>query len=172
MIARQISMRPQDVVVLLKIVCFKKNNKTWLRKDIAAGLDLSNSEITNVFERLRATGLIDVSRNTVHTNAFYEFLVYGLKVAFPPYIGAETRGVLTGVNAFADSGIKGANYVWEYYEGKQRGTVISPLYPEVVHAVQKDEFLYHALCACDMLRVGQTREISFARKWLRDFLND
>lgn len=165
-------MRPQDIVVLLKIVSFDKSGTPWLRKDMAAALDLSNSEITNVFERLRSTGLIDVSKNAVHTNALYEFLVYGLKAAFPPYVGAETRGILTGANAFADAGIKGPNYVWEYHEGKQRGIAISPLYPEVVLAVQKDERLYRALCACDMLRVGQTREINFAREWLKGFLND
>lgn len=172
MIARQISLRPQDIVVLLKIVSFKKDGVAWLRKDLATALNLSNSEITNVFERLRATGLIDIGKNAVYSNALYEFLVYGLKAAFPPYVGPETRGILTGANAFSDIGIKGPNYVWEYYEGKQRGIAISPLYPEVVSAVLKDEHLYQALCACDMLRVGQTREINFAREWLRGFLID
>lgn len=165
-------MRPQDIVVLLKIISFQKAATPWLRKDMAAALDLSNSEITNVFERLRATGLVDISKNEVYTNALYEFLVYGLKAAFPPYIGAETRGILTAGNAFMENEIKGPNYVWEYHEGKHRGITISPLYPEVVSAVQKDEHLYHALCACDMLRVGQTREVNFAREWLKAFLND
>jgi hypothetical protein len=91
-------------VVLLKIVSFNKVGTPWLRKDMAAAWDLSNSEITNVFERLRATGLIDVSKNAMYTNALCEL------PTFRPYIGAETRGILTGGNAFAESGIKGPNY--------------------------------------------------------------
>ena len=172
MLVRQITIRPQDIVALLKIISFAKAHSVWLRKDLAAALSLSNAEITNVFERLRATGLIDIGRNVVHANALYEFLIYGLKATFPPAIGAETRGILTGSNAFEDNGMKSANYVWEHHEGKQRGFSLSPLYSEVVMASQKDKSLYLALCACDMLRVGRTREINFARKWLKQFIID
>jgi hypothetical protein len=169
-INRQITIRPQDIVVLLKIICFNKSKTNWLRKDLADSLSLSNSEITNVFERLRHSGLIDVNRNVIQVNAFYEFLIHGLKATFPPYVGPETRGILTGTNAFQTSNIKGLNYVWEHYNGQHRGNSLSPLYPEVVSAVQNDSLLYGALCACDMLRIGQTREINFAREWLKKFM--
>jgi hypothetical protein len=114
--------------------------------------------------------LLDSSKNAVQPNALFEFLVYGLKAAFPPYIGAETRGILTGANAFPESSIKGVNYIWESFEGKNRGAALSPLYPEVIAAVKNDKLLYLALCACDMIRVGQTREIAFAREWLKKFI--
>lgn len=79
---------------------------------------------------------------------------------------------MTGANAFNESGIKGPNYVWEYYQGQHRGNAISPLYPEVAFAVQNDNYLYDAVCSCDMLRVGQTREINFAREWLKKFISE
>ena len=113
MINRQITIRPQDVVVLIKIISFNKSKVSWLRKDLASALNISNSEITNIFKRLRFTGLIDVNRNVIQVNALIEFLIYGLKATFPPYIGSETRGILTGANVFNESGIKGPNYVWE-----------------------------------------------------------
>lgn len=170
MINRQITMRPQDIVVLLKIVSFNKRQVAWRKKDLAETLNLANSEITNVFERLGNTGLVDAHKNAIQANALYEFVIYGLKAAFPPFIGPETRGILTGANAFPDINIKGVNYVWEDYHGEHRGNSLSPLYPDVIKAVQKDDMLYKALCACDMLRVGQTREIGFARDWLKKFI--
>lgn len=59
---------------------------------MAAALDPSNSEINNVFERLCSAGPFDVSKIAVHSNAIYEFLVDGLKAAFPPEIG-QTREI-------------------------------------------------------------------------------
>lgn len=168
---RQITIRPQDIVVLLKIISLNKSKTAWLRKDLAESLNLSNSEITNVFERLKNTGLIDTHKNVIQQNALYEFLIYGLKATFPPYVGPETRGILTGTNVFPTSNIKGINYVWENFNGQHRGNSLSPLYPEIISAVQKDNhYLYGALSACDMLRVGQSREIKFARQWLKNFI--
>jgi len=172
MINRQITIRPQDIVVLIKLIVLGKKNISWLKKDLADELCLSNSEITKVFVRLQATGLFSANSNVIQRTTFYEFLIYGLKITFPPFIGSETRGVLTGVNALKEGGIRGTNYVWESYEGQHRGISVSPLYPDIVLAAKKDDLLYQALCACDMLRVGQTREVNFAREWLKRIITE
>lgn len=65
---RQIAIRPQDVVILLKIISFQKSHTAWLRKDQAEHLGLSNAEITNVFERLRNTGLMDIRMSDIQRN--------------------------------------------------------------------------------------------------------
>ena len=168
MVSRQITIRPQDIVALLKIVSFNKNKQpAWMKKDLAAALFLANSEITNVYERLKYTGLIDVNNNGIQYQALYEFLLYGLKHTFPAVIGSEAKGIITSINALPGSGIKSPNYVWPDYEGKQRGYAITPLYPEISSAAKEDTMLHQLLAACDVLRIGQVREVNFARNWLK-----
>jgi hypothetical protein len=167
---KQIAIRPQDIVVLLRIISLEKSAKTWMKKDLADSLNLANSEITNVFDRLKCTGLIMPGVNRVQRLTFYEYLIYGLKATFPPFVGAETRGLITASGAIPGSNISGSDYVWPYAKGQTRGTSIVPLYPQIVHACENDNDLYLALSACEMLRVGRVREINFARQWLRNFI--
>jgi hypothetical protein len=166
---KQIAIRPQDVVVLLKIISLEKSGKTWMKKDLAESLNLANSEITNVFDRLKYTGLIMPGVNRIQRLTFYEYLIYGLKATFPPFVGAETRGLVTASGAIPESNISGSDYVWPHAKGKTRGTLIVPLYSEIVHACEHDNHLYLALSACEMLRVGRVREVNFARQWLKKF---
>ncbi|MFZ6011768.1 MAG: hypothetical protein ACOYXT_15605 [Bacteroidota bacterium] len=165
---KQVTIRPQDIVVLLKIVVLAQTGNDWLKKDLADSLNLANSEITKVFERLRFTGLIVGTR--VQSLTFYEYLIYGLKATFPPSLGPEVRGLLTGSGALPEGNITGSDYVWAHAEGKTKGTSITPLYSEVVFASEKDHNLYLALSACEMLRVGRVTEINFARQWLKVFI--
>ena len=166
--SKQVTIRPQDIVVLLKIVVLARSGNDWLKKDLADSLNLANSEITKVFERLRFTGLI--VGNRVQYLTFYEYLIYGLKATFPPTLGPEVKGLVTGSGALPESNIAGSDYVWTHAEGKTKGTSITPLYSEVVFASEKDHNLYLALSACEMLRVGRVREINFARQWLKVFI--
>ena len=169
---KQIVIRPQDIVVLLKLISLERSEKAWMKKDLAETLNLANSEITNVFDRLRYTGLMVPGMNRVQRLTFYEYLVFGLKATFPPIIGAETRGLLTATGAIPESHISGSHFVWPHAKGKSRGTSIIPLYAEVVHACENDHDLYTALSACEMLRVGRAREVNFGRQWLKKFLTD
>ena len=77
LMSKQITIRWQDIVVLLKIVALAKTERDWFKKDLADSLNLANSEITKVFERLKFTGLIVGTR--VQSLTFYEYLIYGLK---------------------------------------------------------------------------------------------
>lgn len=97
-------------------------------------------------------------------------LVFGLKATFPPFVGTETRGFLTGSGAIPESSISGSDFVWPHEKGKSQGTSIVPLYSEIVHACENDHELYMALSACEMLRVGRVREVNFARLWLKKFI--
>lgn len=174
MTSRQITIRPQDIVALLKVVSFNKSNQpSWMRKDLATALSLSNSEITNVFERLQYTGLIDINSYAIQSQALYEFLLYGFKHIFPAIIGQETKGVITSINALTGSGIKSPNYVWPDYKGTQRGYAVTSLYSEVTTAAKADNKLHQLLAVCDVFRIGQVREVNFAKNWLKkELLNE
>src|SRR3954463_16396120 len=115
------SLKPQDVVVVLKICSLASAVKprehpamAWLGIE----LGLSSSEVHAAFRRLRASGLLHpetlmiVGRDAAgaprsrwvrgkpesirpNMSAVAEFLVHGLKYVFPPKRGELTRGVPT-----------------------------------------------------------------------------
>jgi len=156
-------MRPQDIVVLLKIIALKHDN--WKNVDLAYALQISASEISEVLNRCRIAGLIDAKKRKVHLNAFSEFLVYGLKYVFPTEPGAMVRGIPTAhsaspVNEHISSG--GDVYVWPYAKGNQRGQAIEPLYKTLPAIIQEDKLFYELLTIVDTIRVGRTREIEIA----------
>ena len=160
-------MRPQDIVVLLKILAYGKN--PWTMAEMSKALNISLSEVSNALERNRIAGLINQSKRKVNVLALRDFLVYGLKYVFPPQVGTSVRGILTAHSA---SPIKehiatgNDNYVWPYYKGNKRGLAITPLYEKITKFVESDSQLYEYLVIVDTLRVGKTREIEIAIKEL------
>ncbi|MFA5813999.1 MAG: hypothetical protein WC865_00060 [Bacteroidales bacterium] len=156
-------MRPQGIVVLLKIIALKHDN--WKNADLAYSLQISASEITEVLNRCKIAGLIDAKKRKVHLNAFSEFLIYGLKYVFPTEPGAMVRGIPTShsaspINEHISSG--GDVYVWPYAKGNQRGQAIEPLYKTLPAIIQEDKLFYELLTIVDTVRVGRTREIKIA----------
>lgn len=156
-------MRPQDIVVLLKIVSI--HNQKWRNIDIANALQVSPSEVSEALNRCRIAGLIDSKKRSVHTNSFKEFLIYGLKYVFPVEPGSVVKGIPTAHSA---SPIKehialGSDvYVWPYAKGTQRGQAIEPLYKTIPAIIQEDKIFYELLAVVDTIRVGRAREIKIA----------
>ena len=64
------------------------------------------------------------------------------------------------------------HYVWPSGKGIIRGQGITPLYPTVPEAVQKDEKLHELLALADAFRVGRTREKALAIEELKKRLLD
>jgi len=165
-------MRPQDIVVLLKIVSMK--NTSWRNIDIANSLKLSPSEVSEALNRCKIAKLIDGKKKKIHTNSFKEFLIYGLKYVFPTEPGAVVRGIPTAHSAppVSDHFSSGGDiYVWPYAKGNQRGQSIEPLYKTLPETVQADKLFYELISIIDTLRVGRTREIKIATKELEKRLN-
>ena len=67
-------MRPQDIVVLLKIISIRDDD--WRNKDIAIGI--SPSEVSEALNRCKIARLIDSKKRRININSLEEFLVYGL----------------------------------------------------------------------------------------------
>jgi hypothetical protein len=166
-------MRPQDIVVLLKILTYGK--KRWTLAEISKALYISLSEVSVTLERNRIAGLVNQSKRKVNVLALRDFLIYGLKYVFPPQVGTSVRGILTAHSA---SPIKeqittgNDNYVWPYYKGSKRGFSITPLYENIPKFIESDPQLYEYLVIVDTLRIGKTREEEIAIKELTQRIND
>ena len=159
-------MRPHDVVVLLKIICSDKN---WLSKDLAAGLYISNSEISESLNRSMIAKLISPDKRVVFKTALYNFIEHGLKFVFPAEPGPILRGLPTAHSApiLKDFFVTDEQYVWPDAGGKVKGQAIVPLYPNQVLAVKDDEQLYDMLALIDAIRVGKVREQKKALELLK-----
>lgn len=156
-------MRPQDIVVLLKIIALKHDD--WKNSDLAYSLQISASEITEALNRCKIAGLVDSKKRKVHINSFKEFLIYGLKYVFPAEPGAVVRGIPTAHSASPiNEQIASGNdiYVWPYAKGNQRGQAIEPLYKTLPAVVKDDNLFYELLVITDTIRIGRSREIKIA----------
>lgn len=160
------NLKPQDVVILLKIIAL--GNKDWFHHTLAAELGMSQSEVSQSLSRSKYAGLIDDARKKVNRIAFNEFISHGISYVFPQHPGAIVRGMLTAHSAEPLNKIINASekYVWPYARGNDRGQAIEPLYDSVVGAVLKDNILYELLAMVDALRVGRVREKEIAKKEL------
>lgn len=156
-------MRPQDIVVLLKIITLRSED--WYIKDIAYSLKMSQSEVSEALNRCKIAGLIDSKKRKVHLNSFKEFLIYGLKYVFPAEPGNLVRGIPTAhsappINEYISEGKD--VYVWPYAKGMKRGQAIRPLYRTLSEVVLEDQHLYELLSIVDTIRIGRAREIKIA----------
>ena len=173
-------MRPQDVLILLKISAFYNkfglvdlgqlgkgrvlSKQGPLKKGIALQLNISSSEVTESLARSAFAGLYDPVRKKVMARALFDFLQYGLKYVFPQQPGALVRGIPTAHSAkpLVDLVQSNEPYVWPSADGTHRGQAIEPLYPTVVQAVSNDQLLYEMLALVDAIRVGNAREVNLA----------
>jgi hypothetical protein len=161
-------IRPQDVVVLLKIIALR--DQEWRFIDIATSLDLSPSEISESLNRSAFARLIDESKKKVFKNSLLEFLVHGIKYVFPVQPNGALKGLPTAHSAPPLSGLtvpSSERYVWPDVEGKASGQAIEPLYAGVVKASKQDPKLYELLSLVDAIRVGKAREQTMAENELR-----
>jgi predicted transcriptional regulator len=154
-------MRPQDVVVLLKVM---KMDHDWRYRDLSASLRLSLSEVSESLHRSHLAGLVDGSRRVVFRQSLMEFIRHGLKYVFPQHSGMPVTGVPT---ANSHVGFKGRilselDYVWPDPEGSMRGLAVVPLYRGVPEAAREDPELHLLLAAIDMIRLGGSRESAIA----------
>jgi hypothetical protein len=156
-------MRPQDILVLLKIISMK--NPEWLNVDIANSLKISQSEVSEALNRCKIARLIDGDKRKIYINSLKEFLIYGLKYVFPAEPGAIVRGMPTAHSAYPIKELvsQGSeNFVWPYSKGILRGQSIEPLYYTIPMVVQDDILFYELLAILDTLRIGRAREIKIA----------
>ena len=169
----QYTMKPRDLLILLKIIA--AGTQALGQVALAEALNMSQSEISQSLVRSKFSGLLDGSGKKVMGMGLLDFLQHGLAYVFPQKPGAIVRGIPTAHSAppldkeFQSDEV----YVWPSASGQVRGQSIQPLYPSVVEAAKKDEKLYQLLALADVLRVGKVREKNLALKELKQrIMND
>ena len=90
-------MRPQDVVILLKIIA--QQSQPWTSQALAYELYISQSETSESLRRSVFAGLFNEENKSVYRSSFLEFLVYGVKYVFPVKPGPIYRGMPTAHSA-------------------------------------------------------------------------
>jgi hypothetical protein len=160
--ARQPTMSPLDVVVLLKIISL--GDQSWTQITLADTLFMSQSEISKSMSRSKYAGLLDTSGKNVRRLALMEFLQYGITYVYPQQLGPVVRGVPTAHSAAPLNEVIQSTepYVWPSGKSNLRGQSIVPLYPTVVDAIKIDPKLHELLALVDAVRVGKAREKELA----------
>jgi len=165
-------MRPQDVVILLKLSMMK--SKDIFFAYISKSLNISASEVSESLERSRLARLVSEDKHELYKASFIEFLMSGLKYVFPASPGAMARGLPTAHSAPPLNSIiisQNDLYVWPTPKGTVRGQSIIPLYKTVPDAALKDGKLYELLALTDAIRVGRAREVNIAIEELKKRIN-
>lgn len=162
-------LRPQDIVILLKIVAL--GEEFWRYIDLAQYLNLSQSEVSESLNRCQLSGLVSPDKKSVMRASFLEFLIYGLKYVFPVELGPVCLGIptahsMTPLNRKIVSK-KEEQYVWPAIDGVLKGHSIRPLYEKIPDAARKDKNLHELLALVDAIRVGRAREQKLAISELR-----
>ena len=159
----QIVLRPQDLVVLLRLALTPGEVPTYAA--LAAELGMTASEIHAGLERAVLARLAHkdgAGKPVVVREALKQFVTQGACYAFPALHGEATRGLPTGYAAppLKDKIVQPNEPppVWPHKDGAARGMAFYPLYPTVPVAAGRNPALYELLALFDAIRGGSARE--------------
>jgi hypothetical protein len=189
-----LNLRPQDVVVALKFLVDGNQSRLKSRTQrrsrdsaeqiehdfLASGRDgstyaelgkelaMSPSQVFRSVARSEQAGLLYRLETVCWPNRanLEEFLISGVKYAFPVIRGGIVRGIPTAHAAsplnqqFAGS--SDPPPVWPDPDGTVRGLEFSPLYKNAPAAARRDQKLYELLALVDAIRDGRAREREIA----------
>ncbi len=156
----QLTLRPFDVAVALRLLLEPEDRY----EPMADALATSTSAVHRGVSRLQSAGLLRAASRTVARSALREFLVHGVRYAFPPVRGHDALGVPTAwshtqVGALLQgetvSDVARA-LVWPDQAGTQRGDMLVPLFPAAPRVALRDTRMHELLAAVDAMRAGST----------------
>ena len=152
----QVVLRPQDLVVLLRLSLEQGMPPTYAV--LGGELGLTASEVHAGLERAASAQLARkdaAGKATVVREALRMFVQHGARYCFPATRGEMTRGMPT---------------VWPHKTGSVRGAAFYPLYPTVPDAATRNPALYELLVLFDAVRGGSPRERAIALQLLDERL--
>ncbi len=171
----QVVLRPQDLVVLLRLSLEHGPAPTYAK--LGDELSLTASEVHAALGRAVMAQLArkdEMGKAIVVREALRTFLQHGARYAFPATHGGITRGIPT---SYAASPLQEKIVqpqepapVWPYRHGTVRGVAYYPLYPTVPDAASRNPALYELLVLVDAIRGGSPRERALAIELLDDRL--
>jgi hypothetical protein len=141
-INQQVTLKPQDLMVLLKLLAVGEKSCTY--SGLSDALGVSSSEVHASIGRAKSARLLNIENDgpLVIRAALKEFLLVSQPNELPP--------------------------VWPDAAGNQRGVTFHPLYPTAPLAARKDRVLYEFLALFDALRGGAARERQLAARILAE----
>ncbi len=166
---RDSTLKPQDLVVLLKLMTIGKT--PWTFASLAHQLGMAASEVHASVQRAATCHLYEPTSREVAVHGLAELLVHGVRYVFPAVPGALARGLPTAHSAPALSReLRAADdsmLVWPSEPGRAMGQSLAPLHPSAPAAAAADPALYELLALVDSLRVGRPRERAVAAAQLQ-----
>ena len=159
----------KDILVVMKLA--SGDDDSWTQAQLAHELKLAPSQVSYSLSRLEGARLYNKALRRVSRPAVEEFLVHGVKYAFPAQRGSGTRGLPTAYAAppLCDL-IRQPDEpppVWPTVNGTIRGYAFEPLDDHVPDAALRDRKLYEMLALVDALRDGRARESTLAAAELK-----
>ncbi len=160
---KQESLKPVDVAVAL-LLALKQGGPSATYSELGSTLGVSSSTTHESVDRLQKSGLLRSGTREPNLHALRNFLVHGVRHAFPPTLGRTAKGVPTAHSgpSLSEHFESTTPIVWPDSDGSVRGTSLAPLYPSATQLPTRAPMLYDALTLIDALRVGQARERSAA----------
>ena len=164
------ALKPQDILILLELVASRGERLPLAQ--LASHVQMSVSEVHSGLRRSIQCGLALKEGSQVRpvTASLEEFLLHGLRYAFPAESGGLTRGIPTAYAAPPLSGMLAPSNdpppVWPDPEGDVRGLEVSPIYASAPAAAKRNPQLYELLALIDALRIGRARERELAENEL------
>jgi hypothetical protein len=155
-----------DVLLVLKLLAHPERD--WTYKEIGESLGVSASQAFSSVRQAARSGLLysPALHGTVNRANIKEFLIHGLKYAFPAHRGSMTRGMPTShAGPPLNSVITDSSEpppVWPMAQGSVRGLELAPLYKTAPKAAHDDPILYEYLVLVDAIREGRAREREIA----------
>ena len=165
------TLKPQDVMVLLKLIANHGND--WTYNGLAVDLGMSPSEVHGAAKRALAAQLAVKREGRLAPNIrnLEEFIVHGLRFVFFPEWGGLTRGMPTlfGASPLTEKIAPSAEPlpVWPDPEGEAYGSTFMPLYKSAPRAARVDAELYELLVLVDAIRGGNARERNMGIKGIQ-----
>lgn len=157
--------KPFDVVVALRLL---RSGATMQR--LAEELAVAPSQVHAAIQRLRLAGLLRPDERATNGRALLDFLLFGVRHAFPAWRGALTTGIPTAYSAEPLNGLVDAVdvVVWPATRasGAVQGFSVAPLYARAPLLRETDVETYRALTIVDALRLGDARIRAHARPLL------
>lgn len=153
-----------DLVAVLGVL--SRGEVPWKLRDLVSVTMMAPSTLSEALDSAARSRLYIPDQKRVLRGNLLEFLVHGVKYAFPAVRGPEVRGVPTGhtasplVSQFPVG--KEAGPVWPHALGQVRGYALSPLHPDVPKIALANPRLHEVYALIDAIRDGRSRERELA----------
>lgn len=169
-------LKPQDTLLAMKYWSLNRSGIYLPVRQLGEAIGISASEASKGAKRLISARLL-VERDKafyVETNAFQEWLSYGVRYAYPIQSPGFGRGMPTAWNCPLITGAvlpPSPPMVWSQPGGGLEGVFVEPIHSTVSLAASNDDLLYQLAALVDAVRLGKPRELVIARdllgKWIK-----